>query len=300
MTSFFRRAPVHDDGVPALELRGVSVRYNGTLALDAVSLRLQRGARVAVVGPNGAGKSTLFNVIAGVVQPVKGEARIYGSGPRGHICVGYVPQRKTIDWDFPVTVADVVMMGRVGRMGLFRWPGRQDHERVKAVLAEVGMSAFASRQIGELSGGQQQRVFVARALAQEAELLLMDEPLIGLDMPSQEAILSIIQRLQAQGITVLVATHDLNQAAEMFPLVALLNRRLIAFGPPAQVLTTDNLLQAYGGQMHVVHTEDGELILTDTCCGGGHPMDVTHIAHTVPSAVQSVEHETVANLRPPH
>ncbi|MCL4829816.1 MAG: metal ABC transporter ATP-binding protein, partial [Caldilinea sp.] len=220
----------HDVTMPAIELQKVSVRYDQTVALDSVTLRLNRGDRVAVVGPNGAGKSTLFHVIAGVVRPQEGQVRIYGSGPGGHICVGYVPQRKVIDWDFPVTVTDVVMMGRVGKMGFLRWPSRHDRDVVRAALDEVGMSAFANRQIGELSGGQQQRVFLARVLAQEAELLLMDEPLTGLDMPSQEVILSLIDRIQRNGVTVMVASHDLNQASEQFPLILLLNRSVIAFG----------------------------------------------------------------------
>ena len=241
----------HDATMPAIELQNVGVRYDQTIALDRVTLRLNRGERVAVVGPNGAGKSTLFHVIAGVVRPTEGQVRIYGSGPGGHICVGYVPQRKVIDWEFPVTVTDVVMMGRVGKMGFLRWPSRRDREVVRTALDEVGMSAFADRQIGELSGGQQQRVFLARVLAQEAELLLMDEPLTGLDMPSQEVILGLIDRIQRNGVTVMVASHDLNQASEQFPLILLLNHSVIAFGRPDQVLTTTNLLAAYGGNMHI-------------------------------------------------
>jgi manganese/iron transport system ATP-binding protein len=133
------------------------------------------------------------------------------------------------------------------------------------------MLPFANRQIGELSGGQQQRVFLARALAQEAELLLLDEPLAGLDIPSQEAILRILAQMRGQGITLLIATHDLNQAAEQFDQMILLNRRVVAFGPPAQVLTTENLARAYGGQLHVVHTATGDVVVTDSCCGGGEP-----------------------------
>jgi ABC-type Mn2+/Zn2+ transport system ATPase subunit len=174
MPSLFYPKELHQAGAPALRLEDVSVRYNGTPALEDVSLQIGRGEQVAVVGPNGAGKSTLFNVIAGIVRPTRGTVSVYGSGPSGHICVGYVPQRNRIDWRFPVTVADTVMMGRIGRIGLFRWPRRQDRERVDQALEQVGMHPFARRQIGELSGGQQQRVFLARALAQEAELLLLD------------------------------------------------------------------------------------------------------------------------------
>lgn len=289
----------HDVTMPAIELQKVSVRYDQTVALDSVTLRLNRGDRVAVIGPNGAGKSTLFHVIAGVVRPQEGQVRIYGSGPGGHICVGYVPQRKVIDWDFPVTVTDVVMMGRVGKMGFLRWPSRHDRDVVRAALDEVGMSAYANRQIGELSGGQQQRVFLARVLAQEAELLLMDEPLTGLDMPSQEVILSLIDRIQRNGVTVMVASHDLNQASEQFPLILLLNRSVIAFGPPDEVLTTANLLAAYGGHIHVVRADNGDLLLADTCCSGGAEMLLPTLTHVTATVIQSVSQSAVEEMRPP-
>ena len=180
MTAILNRPAKHDIHAPTLALTNVSVNYDGIQALEQISLEIQHGAQVAVVGPNGAGKSTLFNVIAGIVKPQTGDVRIYGTGPNRHICVAYVPQRNRIDWRFPVSVTDVVMMGRIGRMGLFRWPARNDRRQVAAALTQVGMQDFANRQIGELSGGQQQRVFLARAIAQEAELLLLDEPLAGL------------------------------------------------------------------------------------------------------------------------
>ena len=267
-----RQRPVsHNATAPVLELEGVTARYDGTPALENVSFRVRRGDQVAVVGPNGAGKSTLFNIIAGILKPQQGVVRIAGSGPSDHICIGYVPQRNRIDWRFPVNVEDVVMMGRIGKIGLLRRPGREDRQKVRDALAKVDMLSFAHRQIGELSGGQQQRVFLARALAQEAELLLLDEPLAGLDMPSQEAILRILSQMRADGITILVATHDLNQAAEKFDQMILLNRRVIAYGPPSEVLTTENLARAYGGQLHVLHTTDGDIIVNDSCCGGGEP-----------------------------
>jgi manganese/iron transport system ATP-binding protein len=271
MFGLFSHATLHDPNAPAVELQGVSVRYAGAPALDDVSLHIHRGEQIAVVGPNGAGKSTLFNVITGILKPQQGNVRIAGSGPNQHICVGYVPQRSRIDWRFPVNVTDVVMMGRVGKVGMLRRPGRADRRRVEEALAQVDMLPFARRQIGELSGGQQQRVFLARALAQEAELLLLDEPLAGLDMPSQEAILRILTQMRASGLTLLVATHDLNQAAELFDQMILLNRRVIAYGPPQVVMTADNLARAFGGQLHVVHTPTGDLFVTDSCCGGGEP-----------------------------
>ncbi len=259
----------HSGNNPSVALQDVDVIYGKSVALEAISLTLPRSARLAIIGPNGAGKSTLFNVIAGVTQPSRGSVHIYGSDPAKHICVGYVPQRNQIDWRFPVTVADVVMMGRTRKIGLFRRAGQADHAAVQQALARVQMGALAQRQIGELSGGQQQRVFLARALAQEAELLLLDEPLTGLDLPSQELLLQILDELRDQGITILVATHDLNQAAAYFSTVLLLNRRIIAYGTPAEVFTTERLRQAYGSQLHVVQSNGHELILADSCCGAG-------------------------------
>lgn len=263
-----RHTIAHLPDAPALEVRDISVRYEETVALDRVSFALEKGSALAVVGPNGAGKSTLFQVIAGIVRPNGGEILLYGSAPSSHICVGFVPQRTRIDANFPVSVRDVVMMGRTGKIGFFRRPGKQDRAIVEDALAQVEMNAYGDRQIGALSGGQQQRVFLARAIAQEAEILLLDEPLTGLDLPSQEAILNILDAQRAQGVTVLVATHDLQQASTRFPLVALVNRRLAAFGTPAQVLTATNLAAAFGSHIHVVHSESGDLLVTDTCCDG--------------------------------
>ncbi|RME72933.1 MAG: metal ABC transporter ATP-binding protein [Chloroflexi bacterium] len=261
--------PAHDRSRPIVELENVTVRYNGNTALENVSFSLQRGEQVAIIGPNGAGKSTLFNVIAGVVSPAEGQVRIYGDTPDEHICIAYVPQRSRADWSFPVNVFDVVMMGRVGKMGLFRWPTRRDRQIVRQALEVVEMDHLAKRQISELSGGQQQRVFIARALAQEAELMLMDEPLTGLDIKSQEAIFSILNRLRARQVTILLATHDLNLAADRFDRLMLLNRRLIGFGSPDQVLTHDLLNRAYSGHMRLIDTPNGTMVISDTCCGGG-------------------------------
>jgi len=260
-----------------LRMQNVSVIYastgNGRMgansshyALQNVSFQIETGEQIAVVGPNGAGKSTLFKLIVGAIKPSRGEVNLYGHSPDQHICIGYVPQRSQIDWTFPATVEDVVMMGRVGRIGLFRRPGKDDWAQVRTSLARVNATHLANEQIGELSGGQQQRVFIARALAQEAELLLLDEPLAGLDMPSQEKIFDALAGLRPDGVTVLVATHDLNLAAERFDRVMLLNQRIVAFGASSTALTNESLLAAYGGQMHVI---DDEMVLTDTCCGHG-------------------------------
>jgi len=267
-TPLTRRSISHDMGAPILEASHLEVRFDGHAALKDISFRLVSGERIAVVGPNGAGKSTLFKVIAGVLHPSSGEVRVAGHCPGGHICIAYVPQRSEVDWTFPVTVADVVMMGRARQIGLMRRPGRKDWEYVRRCLQVVGMTNLAERQIGELSGGQQQRMFIARALAQEAELMLMDEPLTGLDIPAREDIFRIIDELRRRQVTVMVATHDLNLAAERFDRVMLLNGDLIGIGQPSEVFTTERLEMAYGGHLRLVQTKDGVLVLTDTCCGG--------------------------------
>lgn len=246
---------------PVLEVKNLSVAYNGSPALNDVSFRVQKGDRVAVVGPNGAGKSTLFKAMVGLVHPRTGRVQTNGAA------FGYVTQRSAVDWSFPVTVHDVVMMGRVGKMGWLRWQRPRDREIVRQSLEEVGMLDYADRQIGELSGGQQQRVFIARALAQEATILLMDEPFSGVDSPSQEAILEILDRLHEQEVTLLVSTHDLSLAVERFDHLALINQRLVAFGPPRQVITPSSLAAAYGGQA-LWRGEDYALVLGDIdCCG---------------------------------
>ncbi|MBN1400874.1 MAG: metal ABC transporter ATP-binding protein [Anaerolineae bacterium] len=257
----------HRPDAPILEVAGLSLRYNGRAALEDVSFRLTSGERVAVVGPNGAGKSTLFKIIAGVLEPTTGHVYVAGYGPGGHRCIAYLPQRSQVDWSFPVRVADVVMMGRAGQLGLIRRPGRKDWELVRECLRVVGMADLAERQISELSGGQQQRMFIARALAQEAELMLMDEPLTGLDLPSQEQIFTILNTLRDRRVTVMVAIHDLNLAAERFDRVMLLNGRLIGMGSPEDALSAEHLHVAYGGHLRMVEGESGLMMLGDTGCG---------------------------------
>jgi manganese/iron transport system ATP-binding protein len=259
----------HDVSQPILELKDVSVRFNGTAALDKISFRLHQGERVAVIGPNGAGKSTLFSVISGVLRPSQGQVNVHGNEPGKHICIAYVPQRSQVDWQFPVNVVDVVMMGRIRRLGLFQWPRRKDWAYAHEMLELVGMGHLAKRQIGELSGGQQQRVFIARALAQEAELMLMDEPLTGLDVKSQEEIFTILDELRQRRVTIMVATHDLNLAAERFDRLMLLNQQMLGFGQANEVFTAELLSQAYSGQMRLIETPNGTMVLSDTCCGGG-------------------------------
>jgi manganese/iron transport system ATP-binding protein len=257
----------HLSSQPILDVHKLTVRYDGHTALEDVTFHLHAGERVAVVGPNGAGKSTLFKVVAGVLTPSEGTVTISGSRPEAHVCIGYIPQRNHVDWQFPVSVADVVMMGRSAKLGAFRWPSRRDWEFVRAALETVEMGDLRTRQISELSGGQQQRMFIARALAQEAELMLMDEPLTGLDLPAQEGILNLLDTLQKQNVTVMVATHDLDQAGKYFDRVMLLNHRLLGFGPSAEVLKSERLMQAYGNRLRMVDANGNLMALDDTCCG---------------------------------
>ncbi len=253
----------HQTNQPILDVQHISVRYDGFAALEDINFHLHVSERVAVVGPNGAGKSTLFKVVSGVLPPSSGDVTIFGSRPRGHVCIAYIPQRSQVDWNFPVSVADVVMMGRSAKLGPLNWPHKGDWEHVHHALQTVELSELATRQIGQLSGGQQQRMFIARALAQEAELMLMDEPLTGLDTPAQESLLNLLDTLQDQRVTLMVATHDLDQAAHHFDRIMLLNHRLIAFDVPQNVLQTDYLLQAYGGRLKI---ESGETMVVDDCC----------------------------------
>ncbi|UCH60465.1 MAG: metal ABC transporter ATP-binding protein [Anaerolineales bacterium] len=256
----------HHAGQPTLEVRNLSVRYDQLIALSDISFSLEPGERIAVVGPNGAGKSTLFKAIAGIHPYSTGEVKIYGHGPGGHTCIAYLPQRSQVDWNFPASVADVVMMGRISQLGPLRWPKASDWDYVRRCLQVVGLVDLEERQIGELSGGQQQRMFIARALAQEAELMLMDEPFTGLDVPSQNDILDILEQLRLKQVTVLASTHDLNLASEHFDQVLLLNRRQLGFGPGSEIFTTERLLKAYGGHLRLVENGEQMLALGDTCC----------------------------------
>jgi len=264
---------IHDQGQPILDVRHLNVQYGERVVLEDINFHLHAGEGVAVVGPNGAGKSTLFKVVAGVERLTSGEVRIFGSGPRGHVCIGYVPQRNQVDWSFPVTVADVVMMGRIAKLGLLGFPRKPDWDSVSNALEVVGMQDLSTRQIKQLSGGQQQRMFIARALAQEAELMLMDEPLTGLDAPAQDEILALIGRFHDRGVTTMMAIHDLEQATKFFDRIMLLNRRLIGFGIAREVLCAEKLTQAYAGRLHLVAGEQGVIAFSDPCCDEGEPHD---------------------------
>ncbi len=238
----------HDTDRPILQAEDLTLRYGDQVALDELSFQLETGEQVAVVGPNGAGKSTLLKIVAGILQPTQGRILIYGHRPARHVCVAYVPQRGEIDWRFPVNVFDVVLMGRIGQLGLFRWPRAHDRQRVRESLETVGIAHLAERPIGELSGGQQQRVFIARALAQQAELMLLDEPLTGLDVNAQREIWEILEVLREQNVTSLVTIHNLDLAAERFDRVMLLNKALYGFGSPEETLADSQVAAAYGGR----------------------------------------------------
>lgn len=253
-----------------LEVENVSIGYNGKLILKNLSFHVPHGARLAVVGPNGAGKSTLFKALVGLLPVHSGRILIHGLPLGTHQdCVAYVPQREEVDWRFPVTVEDVVMMGRYGQMGWLARPSRRDREIVKQSLEQLGIAHLARQPIGQLSGGQQQRVFLARALAQEPHILLMDEPFTGVDVTTQEVTLALLDRLHEQQVTTMISTHDLNLAASHFDYVLLLNHELIAFGPPQETLTTDHLLRAFGPTLLRVGSE---VVMIDECC----PADEEH------------------------
>jgi manganese/iron transport system ATP-binding protein len=248
-----------------LEFSHVSVAYNRQIVLDDITLEIAHGAQIAVVGPNGAGKSTLFKALTGLLPLESGRILIHGKSLRIHDdCVAYIPQREEVDWNFPVTVQDVVMMGRYNRFGWFKNPRKTDFEITDRAMERLGILNLKTKPIGQLSGGQQQRAFLARALAQQPHILLLDEPFTGVDLTTQEATLDMLAGLKKEGVTVLVSTHDLSLASERFEQVILLNHRLIAFGSPESTFSTENLANAFG---HLVYRKDG-LVLVDQCCPG--------------------------------
>lgn len=240
---------------PALSATGVGVRLGGVTVIEEADLTLHAGDLVLLTGPNGAGKSTLLKSVLGLLTPRSGRALLLGDSPhRTRHRVGYVPQRSSVDWDFPADAQTVVTMGLYRGLGPFRRPGRRERERAMQALETVGMGHLAKRQIGRLSGGQQQRVFLARALVQEAELYLLDEPFAGVDAASEAALVEVLRRLNAQGATVVAVHHDLTTLASYFDWIALLNVRLFAQGPLAATLTPEALQAAYGGRLPLLAT----------------------------------------------
>ncbi len=258
--------PLQRPDAPAVRLAGVTIGYDATPVLAGADLEIGWGQLVGVIGPNGAGKSTLMKTILGTLRAQAGTVEVGGwptACREARNLIGYVPQREAVNWDFPVTVADVVLMGRTARLGVLHFPGARDRALVSAALAQVDMQDFAGRQISQLSGGQQQRVFLARALAQEGRLLLLDEPLNGVDASTQETIGTLLRRLRDDGHTILMATHDLELAAEWCDQLVMVNHAIIAFGPPALALRPEVLRRTYGG--HV-------LVVPDTAAAGGQTM----------------------------
>jgi ABC-type Mn2+/Zn2+ transport system ATPase subunit len=259
-----KRHSTHDFPEPArLDIEHVTTGYNGSDALSDLTLEIPHGSQVAIVGPNGAGKSTLFKVLVGLLPIRNGSVKIHCQPIGQHRdCVAYIPQREEVDWKFPVTVRDVVSMGRYAQLSWFAKPGARDRVVVDECLGQMNLLDLADIPVGDLSGGQQQRAFLARALAQEPHILLMDEPFTGVDAATVETTLALIKNLRQKKVTVLVSTHDLNLATQHFELVALLNKRLISFGPPATTLTQDTLKAAFGRQL----VDMNGAFLVDACC----------------------------------
>lgn len=238
---------------PPLEIHDLTVAYHKKPVLYGIDLEIPTGQLVGVVGPNGAGKSTLIKAIMGVVPAASGWIKIFGQPFKQSLTrVGYVPQRESVDWDFPVNVLDVVLMGRYGRLGLTRRPTVADREVARSCLEKVHMLPYAGRQIANLSGGQQQRVFLARALAQESDLYLMDEPFAGVDAATESAIVTLLQELKERGKTIVVVHHDLPTARSYFDMLLLINMRVVAFGPTEEVFTNDLLQKTYGGRLTIL------------------------------------------------
>lgn len=231
----------------ALQTFQLSVNYDVTPVLFDLSLSVPCGKLVGILGPNGAGKSTFLKTILGLIQPVSGKVEILGKSLKEtRSKVAYVPQRETVDWDFPITVKDLVLMGRYGALGLFKRPRKADFLAVEHYLELVGMTPYANRQISQLSGGQQQRVFLARALIQEAEIYFMDEPFTGIDLATEKIIVNIMKNLVHQGKTIFVVHHDLNSVENIFDWVIILNLRLIAAGALKETFLSKNLHSAFG------------------------------------------------------
>ena len=238
----------------SVSVKGLSVSYERKRVLSNIFLEIKTGEVIGVVGPNGAGKSTLFKAILGLIEINTGLIKIFGKDPEDiRKEVAYVPQKNDVDWSFPATVMDIVLMGRYPFKGVFQRISKEDKTIAEEALVEVGMEAFHDRQIGELSGGQQQRVFLARALCQNAQVFFLDEPFVGVDILTEEKIIFILKKLAAQGKSLLVVHHDLSSVHDYFDEVILLNQRLIAYGPTETTFNDENIKRTYGGQLPVLH-----------------------------------------------
>ncbi len=252
---------------PALELRNLSAGYGQKRAIDSLNVQIMPGKRVALVGPNGAGKSTLFRAIVGLLKPMSGQVFVNGrADAEARQQAAYVPQFEDVDWDFPVSVLDVTLMGLSRQVGWLRLPDSSHRRIALNALERVGMADYAKRQIGQLSGGQKRRVFIARALAQGAHILLLDEPFSGVDQVAQQTLFAILDDLRAEGVTVLLATHDLNLVSTHFDELFVLNQQLIGYGTPAEVFKPAVLAKAFGGQIVVWQGDQPLVMLTDQHC----------------------------------
>jgi manganese/zinc/iron transport system ATP- binding protein len=236
-----------------LDIHDMTVAYHRRPVLWDVDLVLEEPRLVGVLGPNGAGKSTMIKAVLGLAPMAHGSVRVFDEPvEKVRRRIGYVPQRESVDWDFPVSVLDVVLMGTYGRLGWCRRPGAQERQLARECLAKVGMEDFERRQIGQLSGGQQQRTFLARALAQQADLYFMDEPMAGVDAATEQAIFALLAELRKSGKTVIVVHHDLRSVEQYFDYVVLMNMRVVAAGPTEQAFTTENLRRTYGGRLSML------------------------------------------------
>ncbi|MCC6285619.1 MAG: metal ABC transporter ATP-binding protein [Phycisphaerales bacterium] len=262
--------PEHSASSP-LSIHALTVAYGRRPVLWNVDYDAPAGSLIAIVGPNGAGKSTLIRAALGLLRPASGKVEFWGR-PYGEVRgrIGYVPQRESVDWDFPVSALDVVCMGRYGRIGWVRRVGRAHREAARACLSRVGLGDLGDRQISRLSGGQQQRVFIARALAQEADLYFMDEPFAGVDAATERAIVDVLRALRSEGRTVICVHHDVQSVREYFDAVILLNMRIVASGPVGEAFTRENLQRTYGGRLTLLDAAGEAMARGEVAPRGGH------------------------------
>ncbi|PJN90570.1 metal ABC transporter ATP-binding protein [Bacillus sp. mrc49] len=246
----------------ALKVENLTIAYHKKPVVEDVSFEVPEGNLIGIIGPNGAGKSTLIKGILELVPKLSGDITIKGSTYKSmRKSIGYVPQRESVDWDFPTNALDVVMMGRYGHLGWLKRPGKAERQKAMECLDKVGMAEYANRQISQLSGGQQQRIFLARALAQEADIYFMDEPFVGVDAATEKAIILLLMELKEKGKTVLVVHHDLSTVKEYFDWTMLLNKRLMKIGPTGEVFIPEYLQETYGGRLAILPDAKSGLLL---------------------------------------
>ncbi|MFD6438368.1 metal ABC transporter ATP-binding protein [Peribacillus sp. NPDC060186] len=246
----------------ALKVENLTIAYHKKPVVEDVSFEVPEGNLIGIIGPNGAGKSTLIKGILELIPKLSGEVTISGSSYKSmRKSIGYVPQRESVDWDFPTNALDVVMMGRYGHLGWLKRPGKAERQKAMECLDKVGMVEYANRQISQLSGGQQQRIFLARALAQEADIYFMDEPFVGVDAATEKAIIQLLMELKEKGKTVLVVHHDLSTVKEYFDWTMLLNKKVMKIGPTEEVFIPEYLQETYGGRLAILSDVQSGLLL---------------------------------------